>query len=168
MGIEGTFSGYYLLMKPSWRQRFADVFVIGLTILALLGAAAPDYYRMRDIRASRDFVRQINDAQQDYVSANPHLGYACTLDDLAEAGLLSPTLSEGSTDRYLIQLGCVGRRRLGPHSSYRISLRPKYSDRPYFCSDESGIIATDRWNLMKCYDSLRSQRKAAADESVLP
>ena len=154
-------------MNPSWRQRFADVFVIGLIILALLGAAAPDYYRMRDVRASRDVLRQLNDAQQEFASANPHLGYACNLDDLAEAGLLSPTLSEGSTESYVIQLNCRGRRRLGPHSSYSVSLRPKFSDRPYLCSDDSGIIASDRWNLMKCYDSLRSQRKAA-DESLLP
>lgn len=152
-------------MQPDWRHRLADIAVIGLIILALLGAAAPDYYRVRDVRASRELVRQINEAQQEYQAANPHLGYACTLDDLAEAGLLSPSLSEGSTGSYLIHLNCRG-RRLGPHSVYTVHLRPRYSDRPYLCSDESGIIATDRWSLMKCFDSLRSQRPAAIDNTL--
>jgi hypothetical protein len=155
-------------MRPGWRQRLADVFVIGLIILALLGAAAPDYYRVRDVRASRDLLHQLNDAEQEFQAANPHLGYACTLDELAEAGLLAPSLADGSTDSYNIQLRCRGRRRLGPHSEYGILLAPKYSDRPYLCSDDSGIIASDRWNLTKCFDSLRSQRNAATTDSVIP
>jgi hypothetical protein len=154
-------------MQPDWRQRLTDVLVIGLIILSLLGAAAPDYYRVRDVRASRDMLRQLNEAQQEFQTSNPHLGFACTLDELAEAGLLAPTLTEGSTDSYVIQLNCRGRRRLGPHSAYALYLRPKYSDRPFLCSDESGLIATDRWSLMKCYDSLRAQRSAASD-NVLP
>jgi type II secretory pathway pseudopilin PulG len=145
-------------MQPDWRHRLADVVVIGLIILALMGAAAPDYYRVRDVRASRDLLRQLNDAQQQFQAANPHLGYACNLDDLAEAGLLAPSLTDGSTDSYVIHLNCRGRRRLGPHSSYRLFLRPKYSDRPYLCTDESGVVATDRWNLTKCFDSLLAQR----------
>lgn len=155
-------------MQPDWRHRLADVVVIGLIILALLGAAAPDYYRVRDVRASRDLLRQLNQAEQDFQAANPHLGYACSLDELAEAGLLSPALAEGSTDSYVIQLNCRGRRRLGPHPSYSIYLRPKYSDRPYLCSDDSGFIASDRWNLRKCFDSLSAQRTAAATDSVIP
>ena len=155
-------------MHLGWRQRLADVLVIGLIILSLLGAAAPDYYRVRDVRASRDLLRQLTDAEQEFQAANPHLGYACTLDELAEAGLLSPTLADGSTDSYTIRLRCRGRRRLGPHSEYAIVLSPKYSDRPYLCSDESGIIATDRWDLIKCFDSLRTQRNAAATEPVIP
>ena len=154
-------------MQPDWRQRLADVLVIGLIILALLGAAAPDYYRVRDVRASRDLLRQLNQAEQEFQTANPHLGYACTLDELAEAGLLAPTITEGSTDSYFIQLTCRGRRRLGPHSAYVLYLRPKYSDRPYLCSDESGLIANDRWSLMKCFESLRAQR-APAPDSTLP
>jgi hypothetical protein len=144
----------------SMRQRLADVVVIGLIILALLGAAAPDYYRYRDIRASRDLLHQLNDAEQEYQTANPHLGYACTLEDLADAGLISPALSEGVTDSYIVHLNCQGRRRLGPHSSYRLHFTPKYADRPYLCSDDSGIVASDRWSLIKCFDSLRTQHSA--------
>jgi len=145
----------------SMRQRLADVVVIGLIILALLGAAAPDYYRYRDIRASRDLLRQLNDAEQEYQAANPHLGYACTLDDLADAGLLSPKLSEGVTESYIVYLNCRGRRRLGPHTSYWLHLTPKYADRPYLCSDESGVVASDRWNLKACFDALQAQRSPA-------
>lgn len=150
-------------MQPGWRHRLADVLVIGLIILALLGAAAPDYYRVRDVRASRDLLRQLNDAEQEFQSANPHLGYACSLDELAEAGLLAPALTEGSTDSYVIQLNCRGRRRLGPHSAYVVFLRPKYGDRPYLCSDDSSLIASDRWSLVKCFESLHAQRYAAPD-----
>lgn len=145
-------------MRPDWRHRLADIAVIGLIILALLGAAAPDYYRVRDVRASRELLRQINEAEQEYQAANPHLGYACTLDELSEAGMLSPSLSEGSTNSYVIYLNCRRGRRLGPHLSYTLHLRPKFTDRPYLCSDESGIIATDRWNLRKCFDALFAER----------
>ena len=142
------------------RQRLADVVVIGLIILALLGAAAPDYYRYRDVRASRDLMRQINDAEQEYQAANPHLGYACTLDDLVDAGFISPTLGEGVTASYVVYLNCVGRRRLGPHAAYWLHLAPKYADRPHLCSDESGIVATDRWSLKACHDALQAERSA--------
>ncbi len=145
----------------SMRQRLADVVVIGLIILALLGAAAPDYYRYRDIRASRDVLHQLNEAEQEYQAANPHLGYACTLEDLADAGLLTPALSEGSTDSYIIHLNCRERRRLGPHASYWLYLAPKHTDRPYLCSDESGLVASDRWSLNACHNALQAQRSPA-------
>ena len=153
-------------MPLSAQRRALDIAAVALIILCLLGAAAPDFYRVRDVRAHRDLLRDINDAEQAYLAAHPHTGYACSLDALAGVGLLDPGLVAGQTDSYTFRLNCRGRRL--PRRAYALYADPRRGDRPWLCSDDSGTIVTERDSLLKCFDSLRNLHPPAPPSLAIP
>jgi type IV pilus assembly protein PilA len=135
---------------------------VGLSIvpmLIILAIAIPNLLRARmaaNEASAAGAVRNLNAAEVRYANDHKEAGYACSLRDLENAGLIDESLASGTRYGYRFQVeGCSGRTG-GPMTQYEISAFPvrfNQSGIRQFCSDESGVIKSSRSSRQDCMES---------------
>ena len=130
------------------RFSLTDGLTIAAVILAIAALAVPHWLRGRiaaNEAAAVNTLLAINSAQLKYAAAEPDVGFACTLPDLANAApqtraLSDTALAAGAKNGYLFSITrCIGE----PATSYLAIARPVTPNQTgvrVFCSDQTGVV----------------------------
>ncbi|HEU5234883.1 MAG TPA: hypothetical protein VFU50_18645 [Terriglobales bacterium] len=106
-----------------------------LAVLLLVIAVSAQQNRNLNEANAVGSVRVLNTAEATYANRHPQEGFACTLSQLASAGLINAALASGRTNGYRFSLNCGGAQR--PYVRVTVQSLPNGSRSGVraFCSD---------------------------------
>lgn len=117
-------------------------------ILIIAAIAIPNLLRARmaaNESSAVSAIRTLNTAEMAY--SDSHAGFACSLSELHEAGLIDEKLASGAKNGYAFALrNCAADEPGGPNVKYQIVAQPLTFNQTgvrAFCADESGVVKTD-------------------------
>jgi hypothetical protein len=126
-------------------------FRLGASIL-LLGLFVLGYWRLSRTPCESepiavDSLRAINYAQSEYEQTHPDTGYASSLFELREAGMISEALASGVGGAYKFSLTAGAAHSSGRVLTYGAAAAPAFRSRgscPSYFTDETGVIRFTR------------------------
>jgi type IV pilus assembly protein PilA len=120
-------------------------------VLIIAAIAIPNLLRARmaaNEASAVSVVRTLVVAEVGYSSIHPEAGYTCTLSDLSGAGLIDASYASGQRNGYAFELsGCEASAESVANGKFRIVAYPLTRNQTgtrAFCSDESGVVRSDR------------------------